>query len=98
MKKGWKWQKLVELEPRLAVLAAGAAAVRDDGRPEGFCANAEWYGRFKPRLLALVGYEAPVGARPLLRTEFAYDVAYEYVYDLLPNCRHASGGCWAFGG
>lgn len=87
------WEQLAALDPRLATLAAEAAAVHDDGRPEGFCAHAYWYGRFKPRLLALVGWEASSRAQPALRAMDAYDVAYEHVYGLLPDCRHDSM-CW----
>lgn len=29
-----------------------------------------------------------------LQTPAAYDVAYETIYDALPNCQHELGGCW----
>ena len=52
-----------------------------------YCANDYWYrpGGFKSQLVQLVGYGAE-GEE--LKTEEAYDVCYEYLYDLLPNCKH----------
>ncbi|MER3501173.1 MAG: hypothetical protein C4295_06790 [Candidatus Fervidibacterota bacterium] len=58
---------------------------------EHTCANYLWYrrGGLKERLSDLVGY----GARnPALRSEEAYNVAYDYLYALLPNCRNCC--CW----
>ncbi len=52
-----------------------------------FCANEVWYawGGLKDRLCRLVGWDA---SRPELQNSEAYDVAYEHLYDLLPNCRN----------
>jgi hypothetical protein len=50
------------------------------------CANFWWYrpGGLKERMSALVGY----GARDeRLRSSAAYDVAYDHLYRLLPDCR-----------
>jgi hypothetical protein len=74
---------LVKTEPRLAELYAKAAKV--DSSSSNFCANAVWYGQFKPALEQLVGFEA---RKPLLRSRDAYDLAYDVLYDLLPDCRH----------
>jgi hypothetical protein len=84
-RKSFSFDAIVKLEPRLAELYAKAAAV--DGSPPNFCANAVWYGEFKPVLEQLVGWSA---RRPILRSREAYDVAYDTVYELLPDCRHES--------
>jgi hypothetical protein len=88
------WRDLVRLEPRLGELEREARAVRRSPRARDphFCANDSWYGRrgwigFKPRLLWLVGWEA---RNPALRTCQAYDIAYRYLYDLLPPCRECA--------
>lgn len=59
-----------------------------------YCANAYWYGYeqggifprgFKGELERLVGYGAEIKE---LRSSRAYDICYEYLYGLLPDCRH----------
>jgi len=107
---------LVAVEPGLADLEAVAR------NAHGKCANAVWYGRIKPRLLSLVGWERGVDLQPtaypgigpwrsvslseigegiqtfeskgpaVLRTMRAYDVAYDFLYSLLPDCDH-EGWC-----
>jgi hypothetical protein len=79
------FEQLVKIEPRLKDLDRQAAEV--DGSDSDFCANRVWYGSLKPTLLKLVGWEA---AHPLLKSETAYDVAYEHIYNRLPDCKHAS--------
>jgi len=87
MRQGEKvWRDAVAIEPRLSELFRQAKAIRDPGG-EGFCANEIWYEFFKPRLSLLVGWEAEQTA--LGTTEF-YDVTYDKIYDVLPNCRHCS--------
>lgn len=90
---GVTWDALVAAEPRLEQLLARARATRDDGSAPSFCANDVWYGHaghpgLKPVLARLVGWNAVGG--DLIRSEKAYDVAYETVYDALPDCR----ACW----
>ena len=60
-------------------------AVKDTGGPS-FCANDVWYrpGSFKSRLVRLAGWWAE---KPELRTSEAYDVAYDELYQQLPDCR-----------
>lgn len=81
------WQALITTEPRLRDLYNEAKAIQDDSNRKVFCANDVWYTRFKPRLLQLVGWEVK---DPRLKTQEAYDTAYEKIYDALPNCRN----CW----
>lgn len=67
--------------------------VRDD---EDFCANEVWYGRgddggVKEKVAQLVGWDRKPD--PVLGSEEAYDIAYDALYDELPDCRHPEGGC-----
>jgi hypothetical protein len=55
-----------------------------------FCANDQWYEKFKPRLETMVGRGAHHRA---FKNEKAYDQCYEFAYELLPDCR---GGCICF--
>jgi hypothetical protein len=84
------FQALANREPRLRDLLAEATAHHANREPV-FCANAVWYGYpgfepgFKSRLCRLVGHTAEQGGD--LRTSEAYDVAYETIYQALPDCR-----------
>jgi len=89
-----KFNRLSALEPRLAGLETHIKAIRDDGTTRSFCANHRWYGcagcnvcegGLKQEVTRLVGWEAQ---RPDLRTEAAYNVAYDHLYQLLPLCRN----------
>jgi hypothetical protein len=79
------WAEIKRIEPHLDALFKEARAVKDDRRKPAFCGNRVWYDLFKPRLLDLVGWDAP-DAR--IRTMRAYDVAYDKIYDALPGCRN----------
>ncbi len=92
------WPDLVEREPRLADLRVAAERVRDAG-DGSFCANAAWYGYgghlgLKPRLVRLVGWGSN-HPDPALRTSAAYDVVYQTLYDLLPDCRGCGCVDWS---
>ena len=78
---------LVNRCPELGDMAAEILTIRGDGGPS-FCANDVWYGRYKGRLERLVGWLA---TDPYLSTPEVYDIAYEHLYNLLPDCR--SCGC-----
>jgi hypothetical protein len=81
---------LAALEPRLAVLADEVARLRRTyGREHGCCANRLWRGHngIKWMMARLVGWHAE-GEHPELRTASAYSDAYDFLWDLLPNCRH----------
>jgi hypothetical protein len=89
-----EFDELARLEPRLRDLETRAESYRRDKNPN-FCANAVWYGYsgFRPglkeMLCELVGWD--VRGRRVLETEEAYDVAYDHVYELLPDCRGRCG-------
>jgi len=53
-----------------------------------FCANETWYRQFKPRVVALVGFDAK---NERLTNSDAYDVAYQSLYAMLPNCSRNCG-------
>lgn len=58
--------------------------------PEPFCANAVWYSAMKPVMEREVGF---IAHSPKLRSREAYDLAYNTLYNALPNCSHREGGC-----
>jgi transcriptional regulator with XRE-family HTH domain len=80
------WERLLALEPRLRVLYDQARAIHDDPQRRSFCANHIWT-EFKEPLARLVGWDVPPDRPAELRTERAYRVAHEAIYDQLPNCR-----------
>ncbi len=81
---------LCQAEPRLRVLYREAQALHKTAEPGTFCANAVWYGYdgkpgLQERLALLVGWDARISR---LRNERAYDIAYDTIYDALPDCDH----------
>lgn len=96
-----EFARLADLEPGLVALARDIGGV--GGGPAAdtdFCAMAAWYGYdrpgFKDRMVKLVGrHREGADVRPdipSLRTSDAYDVAYETLVSLLPDCGRCS--CW----
>lgn len=88
------WEEIVKIEPRLERLADEARAYKQATRRKrkNVCANDRWYGYgewrgkgLRPMLVQLVGWCSP---HPELRTCEAYDVAYQHIYSLLPDCRN----------
>lgn len=88
------WHKLIAKRPALIDVYQSARAIRDDFKQPSFCANEHFYGYrdhetgLKQRLSQLVG-DSQRG-NSLFGTHEAYDVAYEVIYNALPNCRN----CW----
>ena len=83
------WKELSKLEPRLKNFERQIKQIKDDKRNSSFCANRVW-GEYKYTLRSLVGYWADTDI-PELKTNEAYDIARQHLYDLLPNCRNC--GC-----
>ncbi len=86
------WQELIEEEPRLKDLEARIRQVKSS---RNFCANAVWYGysggaSFRNEVVDLVGWH---NGNPALRSMGAYSTAYDYLYGLLPDCKHAGDLC-----
>lgn len=96
-RKSDAFAKLKDIEPRLGRLEEEIRqhAKRNRKTPR-YCANAFWYGYphvnavfpafngFKDTFVRLVGYSAEISC---LKTSEAYSTAYEFLYDLLPNCK-----------
>jgi hypothetical protein len=82
------FRELCRIEPRLAELEGEIRAIKDTGK--WFCANEHWLN-LKSRMSLLVGWRAE---NPELRTSKAYDIAYDELYQLLPDCRKCR--CIAF--
>jgi hypothetical protein len=82
------WRELVKIEPELGVLLKEIRQVKDLGGPS-FCANQIWYSQYKERLCRLAGWEAQKDD-PRLRSEAAYDLAYDKLYYTLPDCRNCN--------
>lgn len=82
------WEKMIEIETRLQQLYEKAAGYT---REKGFCANRVWYqDGLKNELLNLVGY----GAKHIqLSSDECYDIAYQKIYNALPNCNHEHTFC-----
>jgi hypothetical protein len=88
------WERIVEIEPRLRAAEREIMIIAhsDSASPRGkpFCANAIWYGyldpsfSFKARVNRYTGWYAE---KPELRSPAAYHLAYEHLYNLLPDCR-----------
>ena len=90
------WEELVALDARFADLLNLARSYHQSRRRR-FCANHVYVWELKPRLEDLAGCSRRWGPK-LLRTEAAYDVARETVYNALPGCRGCAciphGGAW----
>lgn len=83
------FMKLAAQEPALLALLRQVRAFKRAARDRtDVCANRIWCEHLKPALTQLVGWSA---ANPALRDSHAYDTAYRYLYELLPDCRNC--GC-----
>ena len=85
---------LADRDPRLRALLAKVKAIRSEHlNSDSFCANSWWYGKgLKEELTWLVGWLRRDD--PVLGTSDAYDLAYDTLYDLLPDCRGAACCCF----
>lgn len=84
------FEEICEINPRIAGLSYAASHVKDDKRERSFCANRIWYSTFKPVVVREVGWSAH---DKRLTSPEVYDLVYETLYGLLPNCRHDSPFC-----
>lgn len=67
------WERIVQVCPALGRMRDEACAV--DGSDWQFCANTVWAEDFKPRLVRLVGYDAPANVPEWMATHTAYEIA-----------------------
>lgn len=89
------FQRLSKREPRLMDLLQATLKLDETPRPR--CGNALWYGYnghpgIKPKLRKLVGFEMTT-RDAVLSTMHAYDVAYQFLVDLVPGC-DGECACW----
>ena len=88
-----KFEKLCKINPMLQILECHIREHKKANRHKKlYCANWHWYKRdgFKSSLITEVGHDS---VYPELRTSEAYHTAYDYLYNLLPDCR---GDCSCF--
>jgi len=90
------WEDLIAASPDLAELERSVPSLIAGVR----CGNVMWYGYYRwghpgvrypsvrDQLIRLVGDHAPDDAAPVLCTSAAYDVAYDHLYQLMPDCDH----------
>jgi hypothetical protein len=88
------WKRITEIEPRLQTTEWLIKCLQDPGG-RSFCANEVWYGygdlsqAFKQ---TVIRYAGDYAEKPELRSHVAYDIAYQHLYDLLPDCRNCLCG------
>lgn len=88
------YQQLAKLEPQLAALRQSAEALaKEESLRDVACGNRPWYQTrgLKDRLSTMVGMDAR-HPDPVVRSSDAYDVVYDTLYRLMPDCRH-DGSC-----
>jgi len=79
-----RFKEICEIEPLICAMYLEAKAYQKTAE-ENFCANNIWYGKMKMRFVELVGWSA---RRKELRNCIDYDVAYDTIYEALPDCKH----------
>ena len=91
MKSNITFDQLCEIEPRLRHLETMVKSIQAEKK---FCANEVWYRKegIKSRIRQLVGYEGCHSKNDTLCTSEAYDVTYQHLWAILPDCRHR-GDC-----
>jgi hypothetical protein len=82
------FEELCRLEPALAFLESRIRSERQR-KAESYCANQHWIRYFKPELTILVGWFSK-HPEPQVRSQEAYDAAYQHLYQLLPDCRNCA--------
>ena len=82
-----EFNRLAKLEPRLVDLRKWVLRIAEQGRrARTFCANQVALDLIDPRVSKLVGWDRTDGPAEL-QTSSAYDIAFGYLYECLPNCR-----------
>jgi len=75
------FSQMKKLEPQLAVLETAAKTFDRKSCTIGF-----WYREIKPPLLHQIGWGRSNDQSDPLASCQSYDVAYSYLYNLLPDC------------
>jgi hypothetical protein len=97
------FSKICEAQPEMNKLLLDVQAVKDDCSKPTFCANRTWYNdpvfpppacntpnSFNGRLGRLVGWDAEIKdkSKLWLKTSDVYDIAFNALYQELPDCRN----------
>lgn len=86
MNENITWEEIIAVEPKLDAMYQEAVKHREQGvRSEQDCPNVVWYkrGGIKSRFVELVGNWC---RKPEIGTTWAYDVAYDKIYNALADC------------
>jgi hypothetical protein len=75
------FRRLARLEPGLLALEQAIKRLKPDS--PRWCANRCWYEVFERWFDGLVGWNA---YDPSLRSEAAYNLAFDHLYSLMPGC------------
>jgi hypothetical protein len=92
------WDELVAAEPRLGALEAAAQEIaRRSAEKQHWCAHEAFYRHLKIEIVNTIGGDRnhthpDPRVEHMLRSEGAYRLAHDYLYELLPACRHG-GEC-----
>ena len=81
------YKEAVKVEPKLNFLEKELRAEKDDKTKNWYCANRVWYPNYKPTVVKLVGWYSE---NLKLKDEKTYENVYEYLYNLLPDCRNCA--------
>jgi hypothetical protein len=88
------WEGLVNECPALSVVQDGILARQSAmSKSANHCANSFWYSSVKPILTHMIGGGSMARCDSVLCTSEAYDVAYDHLWNLVPDCNHG-GMCW----
>ena len=82
------FERCCRLCPQLRELAVEVSMhVKANVNNPDYCAHEHWYGKngYRGRVAEFVGWESGV---PGLKTSEAYDVCYDHLYGMLPDCNH----------
>lgn len=83
-----EWRELAELEPQLQKLYEEAKSYEDKSPDSYSYVNGIFYDKIRPKVVKLVGWsQKDKAVNPQLTTSRAYDIAYEKIYNALPNCK-----------
>ena len=85
-------KRLLDLEKQIKKHTKESKNRRKD---DVYCANAVWYGYYgntgyKREMCGLVGHSSKTEQ---LKNSNAYDVVYDYLYNLLPDCKNCNCLC-----
>jgi hypothetical protein len=90
---------LCEIHPRITGLIQAASAIKDSNKEPSFCRNKIWLGNvhvgdigYRGKVQSLVGYLAfnVNNEQKFLKSQRAYELVANAIYESLPKCRNCS--------